>query len=267
MIKSECDRCGATARVKGARVTLTQGSETAVYDRVKLPEGWWRMPVPPPVVAFDGCRELCPKCVNALALFFTGDGAVAGLLEPESLAHAEAEYRLGTGAAAMEPEGCTCPQPVPETPPCPIHDLPPLGEPDAEPEHEHEHNFDRLHGLCRCGSTYQDVLDRTAALNGPPELEHDTPECPFCPLRGFQYTAIHVREVHPERWDEFCGRKDPRPNLTARAEVLSSREATEAIRLGEKGGQLVPCPGNAGKCSGSYERGKFVEHMRDAHGA
>jgi hypothetical protein len=201
MIKSECDRCGATARVKGARVTLTQGSETAVYDRVKLPEGWWRMPVPPPVVAFDGCRELCPKCVNALALFFSGDGMVPGLLEPESLA-----------GVKTEPEGCTCPQPVPETPPCPIHDLPPLGEPDAEPE-------------------------------------HGTPECPFCPRPGYQLTDEHIREVHPERLptDHVAEPEDPRPNLTARAKVLSS----------------PACPA----CGNAYLRGRLAEHMETAHGA
>jgi hypothetical protein len=62
--------------------------------------------------------------------------------------------------------------------------------------------------------------------------------------------------------------EDERPNLTRRAEVLSSAEATEAIRLGESGGQLQRCPEREaaeGECSGWYERGKLVEHMQTAH--
>ncbi|UTN93069.1 hypothetical protein SEA_MARKY_66 [Streptomyces phage Marky] len=66
-----------------------------------------------------------------------------------------------------------------------------------------------------------------------------------------------------------CICPDPRPNLTARAEVLSSAEAMEAIRTGEKAGRLLPCPEKAAQgreCKGWYEQGKgFLAHLEEAH--
>lgn len=243
-----CDRCGA-------EVTEEKPKGTGVFSFAAggpLPREWRRVAFPEPDGSAWG-RELCPSCVNALRMFLEGDGAVPGLLEADALAMAER---------------CSCPKPQAPVPPCPVHAADPEDEP--EPQHEkapeeddggreHEHMFDRMHGLCRCGSTYEDVLARTKALNAPPVLEHDTPECPYCPLRGFQYTAMHIREVHPDLWEGWCDDQDPRPNLTARAAKLASGN----IRVGS---MTAPCPEGDGRCSGLYERGQLHEHMSRCHG-
>lgn len=148
-----CDRCGDEHREE------KRPSSSVWSAPVKLPRAWRRVAFPEP----DGSawnRELCERCVNALRLFLVGDGAVPGLLEHDALVAAE----------------CMCPKPQEPTPPCPIHGLEPEEEP--EPEHEkappeddggreHEHLFVHSIGPCRCGSTYEDVLARTAALNDP----------------------------------------------------------------------------------------------------
>jgi len=83
MIKAECDRCGQqeqTPDVSG-RVTLGMRVETP------LPGGWRE------VALRDAMNDevapqrwqLCSPCVNAFLSFFENDGAVPGLLEPESL--------------------------------------------------------------------------------------------------------------------------------------------------------------------------------------
>lgn len=299
MILVKCDRCGAEEETGDVTAGVPGGTLPGVFRKVVLPDAWQRAKVP----AEDGSaweKHLCPKCVNALRQFFQGDGAVDGLLSPSMLARAE--------------------------------------------ETEHTHNFDRLHGLCRCGSTYQDVLDRhplrEAGLNAIPaqgsgaaavdrvmnEAVTDPgqlgqalwpdPErfasCPFCPGVS-KHTDLneHIRLQHEDRWPEwaelagvdkrpqgciahggpdcicddqdgYTGQmEDSRPNLTARAELISSGKrctcagvgfGTEDCTMhhpdGVQAGTHLPCTygQNAGECPGIFRRGLFHEHMGRWHG-
>jgi hypothetical protein len=83
MIKTECDRCGKQQETEGATVKVAVGLLSRV--EIPLPEDWRRVDFPE-----RGRKELCPGCVEALYAFLEGDGAVAGLLEPETLEAAEA---------------------------------------------------------------------------------------------------------------------------------------------------------------------------------
>jgi hypothetical protein len=123
MIKAECDRCGRQAEVNGSVIAVPG---VAFMREPALPENWRRVTFPAVVEGEkDQRKHLCGRCVNALLLFLVDDGAVPGLLEDEGSGRvtvrleetgvAGAEYRV----AAIE--GCTCPQPVEPTPPCPLH--------------------------------------------------------------------------------------------------------------------------------------------------
>lgn len=106
---------------------------------------------------------------------------------------------------------------------------------------------------------------------GPPELDHDTPECPFCPLPGYQLTNEHVREEHPDRWDEWAELEgvDPRPNLTERARKITAGEmrVSEASQMIPVGQTWAVCPNASDTtCAGTYRRGEFHDHMKFAHG-
>lgn len=102
MIKAECDRCGKQKETDGqekARISVMLPPPFAAIQP-RLPEGWRRVVIPAEDEAVQGERkELCAECVNALRQFFEGDGAVPGLLEPETLAAVE--------AAAAQCDGCT----------------------------------------------------------------------------------------------------------------------------------------------------------------
>jgi hypothetical protein len=106
MIKAECDRCGTQAETRGnasAKISVMLPPPfTAVLP--KLPEGWRRVELPADDERVQGERkELCEGCVNALRRFFEGDGAVPGLLEPETLDAVAEEFR---DAVQAERRGC-----------------------------------------------------------------------------------------------------------------------------------------------------------------
>jgi hypothetical protein len=192
MIKAQCDRCGKQEDTPGGVVNIRGRGLVEQQAFPRLPKGWRRIEVPAAEVgAMASTKETCSACLDALRAFYSGDGAVAGLLEPETLERVE---------------------------------------------EEHEHDFDRLHGMCRCGSTYADVLERTATMNKD---------------------GVEVAE------------SDPRPNLTERARKIATGKATvsEAAGLLAVGEMTAPCP-NAGDdfCDGTYQRGEFHWHMRSVHG-
>jgi hypothetical protein len=90
MIKVECDRCGTQKQTERAAVKVAVGLLSRV--EIPIPEEWRRVDLPAEKPGAQPERvELCSRCVNALRQFMTGDGAVPGLLEPESLAAADAE--------------------------------------------------------------------------------------------------------------------------------------------------------------------------------
>ncbi|WIC89213.1 hypothetical protein SEA_BOGOTA_63 [Streptomyces phage Bogota] len=125
MIKAECDRCGTQKETDGLTLAIP------MLARPGLPEGWRRVVIPAADEAVQGERkELCERCVNALRQFFEGDGAVPGLLEPESLervtVHLEETGEPGAEYRVTAIDGCTCPQPEEPRPPCSLHERPNL---------------------------------------------------------------------------------------------------------------------------------------------
>lgn len=102
MIK--CDRCGTEEETKGTTVAAPplMAAVVPAFRETALPDGWRRPTLP----QRDGSawkKDLCPGCVNALWLFMEGDGAVPGLLEPETLDAKAEEFR---DAVRAERRGC-----------------------------------------------------------------------------------------------------------------------------------------------------------------
>lgn len=257
MIKAQCDRCGKQAETSGSVVGLTIGIMQT--RQTKLPQGWHRVPEPVDDERIEWPRrELCPECVEALRDFFRGDGAVAGLLSPETIASVE------------ERAGCTCPKPEEPRPPCPLHEV---GMDDVEAVFRDAIRAERRGCIAHGGPD---------CICPPEELPHDTPECPFCPRPGYQLTNEHIREVHPDRWDEWAELEgvDPRPNLTERARKLASGQLCVCAGVGfgtedcpahhpngVAEGTHLPCTyGREGdECPGIFRRGMFAEHMKRWH--
>ncbi len=224
---ARCDRCGVEQEVNPHGSTLTTGQP--VDYRVTAPEGWTELRQIP---LGGGGRQtfiLCFGCVNALEDFFTGDGKVAGLLEPESLEQAEAEQAGGHGLLTAD-ELVTAGQKEilrryaehnPHTPSWAIQ-----GD-GAEAELKPVCAVTGVHtsapgqgGVCQhCGANYYDL----SSAAGLPDVTG--------PLAGLQET----------------------------------QGMPVVLPVGER---MAPCPytDDTGRCDGTYERGQLHRHMKERHG-
>lgn len=204
MMKSECDRCGKQEE------TPNCGAAVSMFGP-RLPEGWRRVLLPQEMAEVQGERkELCPACLAALRQFFEGDGAVPGLLEPETLDAVDPEQ----AGRDMWPEP----------------DAEGLEEPEPE-EGEHEHDFDRLHGICRCGSTYGDVMRRTAELNGQTFVGVD-PAAPF----GQRIPVGSKTAPCPNADEGRC------PGVYTRGALHQHMEAVHGVRVSAESDACPFCP-------------------------
>lgn len=187
MIKAECDRCGKQAETLNGTVKMAVGLLSRV--EVPLPKDWRRVEVPalePEEVAER--KELCPGCVNALRAFFEGDGAVPGLLEPETLkalqdmpVHPEAQdprpnltARAERVASGNIPVGTT-------TAPCPN-----AGD-----------------GLCdgryRRGELHEHMLTEHGV-----RVSKRSVQCPYCvEIQPRSNVGAHIASAHPGDWQAW----------------------------------------------------------------
>ncbi|AWY07546.1 hypothetical protein SEA_LAZERLEMON_63 [Streptomyces phage LazerLemon] len=281
MIKAECDRCGKQKETEGAeRVRIVLPQPFGAY-MPRLPEGWRRVALPAEDEAVQGERkELCAECVNALRKFFEGDGAVPGLLEPETLDDVDADL-------------CTCPQPQVPRPPCPLHESVEIKQNTImRPEclagqHETDPAGDPEDPACRYCGTLPDRPQGCIAHGGPdcicgpeemrqlyhPERPHDfvgdEDTCTIsrdCPVTWGEFTAWR-KQNEPER----VKRDDRTRHCTCAGVGFGTEDCAVHHPDGLEKGTHLKCFRNdsgdtAGECPGIYRRGMFAEHMERWHG-
>lgn len=238
MIKAECDRCGRQEEVN-ASVVAVPG--IAFMREPALPEDWRRVAFP---VAEPGAKDerkhLCERCVNALALFLVGDGAVPGLLEEAGqervVVHLEETGVAGAEYRVASIDGCTCPKPVEPTPPCPVHEQDPrpnlteraeriagmktgqrcvcagagfgtedcpLHHPDGLEKGTHLKCYQDPEGK-ECPGIYRRGLFREhmSRWHGIPVAE-GSKACPYCAeiTKGITQLGPHIAKEHPGQWE------------------------------------------------------------------
>lgn len=207
MIKAECDRCGKQQETDGLAVALP------MIARPRLPEGWKRLVIPAEDEAVQGERkELCPECVNALRAFFTGDGKVPGLLEPESLPDARPTTTI-TVFGKLVPEGvevlgvdngvrserCTCSGVGFGTEDCVPH------HPDGLEKGTHLKCFQDS-GEGECPGIYRRGMfaEHMSRWHRIPVAEKSKP-CPYCATiaSGIMELGPHIAKEHPGDWQAW----------------------------------------------------------------
>ncbi|AXH49452.1 hypothetical protein SEA_CROSBY_64 [Streptomyces phage Crosby] len=220
MIKAECDRCGKQAETRGnasAKISVMLPPPfTAVLP--KLPEGWRRVELPADDERVQGERkELCEGCVNALRQFFEGDGAVPGLLEPESLpelmqtdreilATLEDDPRPNLTARAeqiasggVRSERCTCAGAGFGTEDCVPH------HPDGLAKGTHLKCFQAA-GEGECPGIYRRGMfaEHMSRWHRIPVAEKSKP-CPYCATiaSGIMELGPHIAAEHPGDWQAW----------------------------------------------------------------
>jgi hypothetical protein len=222
MIK--CDRCGTEEETKGTTVAAPplMAAMVPAFRETALPDGWRRPTLP----QRDGSawkKDLCPGCVNALWLFMEGDGAVPGLLEPETLAEVEAaaDPRPHLTARAVEIAGgekCTCGPGRPHRATCPVRCSCAgvgFGTEDCVPHHPD--GLERgTHLKCfqagqpetagDCPGIYRRGMfaEHMERWHGITLAERSKP-CPYCAeiSQGIMQLGQHIAKEHPGDWQAW----------------------------------------------------------------
>ncbi len=238
MIKAQCDRCGKQAETSGSVVGLTIGIMQT--RQTKLPQGWHRVPEPVDDERIEWPRrELCPECVEALRDFFRGDGAVAGLLSPETIASADECPECGdTGACNGGP--------------CPLShavEVEQAGGPSrVAAEAPHAETPDEAPLLCpRCGTDISDYDDDDFVYRTGDERPYCSGECVVAAHRA----ALKIAA------GELC---------VCAGVGFGTEDCPAHHPNGVAEGTHLPCQLNEnGDCPGIFRRGMFPEHMERWH--
>lgn len=272
-IKAECDRCGAQEPAP-EQIRVLPGWRV-------LPKAWERVIIQAETEGVQGERkELCPACVAALRLFFEGDGAVPGLLEPATL---DAVVRPEDAGRALWP----VPDAEPEPQGCIAHGGPDcicLTDVEVEQQKWHPdtpHDFVGDEDTCTvvraCPVTWGEFRAwKKSAVPVP------------VPLWGTSPEPEPEHEMAPEEEDEGrehehdfgpgnmarCACGSMYSDVLARTEALngpvSFAGADPAAPFGQRipvGSKTAPCPeGGRGLCAGVYTRGALHQHMQTEHG-
>ncbi|AWY07301.1 hypothetical protein SEA_HENOCCUS_63 [Streptomyces phage Henoccus] len=259
MIKAQCDRCGHQEPVEGAETAriavMLPPPFTAKLP--KLPADWRRVTIPAEDEAVQHeVKELCGACVNALRQFFQGDGAVPGLLEPETL------DQLTMDPVALR-GGCTCPQPQEPRPPCPLHEQPTV-EDVAEMLREHRPEGCIGHGGpdCVCEDPRPNLTERARKLAGGEKSRHCT-----CAGVGFgtEDCAVHhpdglEKGTHLKCYQDPDGRECP--GIYRRGMFVEHMDRWHGIPVDR---ESKPCPYCGNIESGIMKLGQHIAADHPGH--